>query len=63
VWVSVFPIEHVYVDQLSGEEVEDFVLRDRERLAKEALLFLMAEISAIDGQLVKILQLLHEALY
>jgi len=45
-------INHVYVDQLSGEEVEDFVLRDRERLAKEGIIIVMAEVTAEDGQLV-----------
>jgi len=44
-------IKKVYVDQLSGEEVEHFVMRDRERLAKEGLVIIMAEIRASDGQL------------
>lgn len=44
-------IKNVYVDQISGEEVESFVLRDRERLAKEGIVVLMAEIRASDGQL------------
>ena len=43
--------KNVYVDQVSGEEVESFVLRDRERLAKEGIVVLMAEIRASDGQL------------
>ena len=45
-------IQNVYVDQLSGEEVESFVLRDRERLAKDGIVIIMAEISAEQGQLV-----------
>ncbi len=45
-------IEHVYVDQYSGEEVENFVLRDREQLAKEGIVIVMAEVSAEEGQLV-----------
>jgi ribonuclease J len=46
-----FEIKNVYVDQLSGEEVEHFVMRDRERLAKEGIVIIMAEIRASDGQL------------
>ncbi len=45
-------IEHVYVDQYSGEEVENFILRDREQLAKEGIMIVMVEVSAEDGQLV-----------
>ncbi|MBA3723526.1 MAG: ribonuclease J [Candidatus Levybacteria bacterium] len=44
-------IKHVYVDGVSGEEVDNFVIRDRERLAKEGIVIVMAEIKASDGQL------------
>jgi ribonuclease J len=44
-------IKHVYVDGVSGEEVENFVIRDRERLAKEGIIIVMAEIKTSDGQL------------
>lgn len=44
-------IKHVYVDQVSGEELENFVVRDRERLAKEGVVIIMAEITAVNGQL------------
>lgn len=44
-------IKNVYVDQLSGEEVEHFVVRDREKLAKEGLVIIMAEVNMADGQL------------
>jgi ribonuclease J len=44
-------IKHVYVDEVSGEELENFVIRDRERLAKEGVVIVMAEINATDGQL------------
>jgi len=43
--------KNVYVDQVSGEEVEGFVLRDREKLAKDGIIILMIEINASDGQL------------
>lgn len=45
------PTKNVYVDQVSGEEVEGFVLRDREKLAKDGIIILMIEINASDGQL------------
>lgn len=44
-------IKNVFVDQLSGEEVEHFVIRDRERLAKEGIMIVMAEVRVADGQL------------
>ncbi len=44
-------IRNIYVDQVSGEEVDNFVIRDRERLAKEGIVIIMAEIRAQDGQL------------
>jgi ribonuclease J len=48
-----FQIRNVFVDQVSGEEVESFVLRDREKLAKEGIVIIMAEISNDTGQLVQ----------
>jgi ribonuclease J len=44
-------IKHVYVDEVSGEELENFVIRDRERLAKEGVIIVMTEIKESDGQL------------
>lgn len=44
-------VKHVYVDEVSGEEVEHFVVRDRERLAREGFVIIMAEIKESDGQL------------
>ena len=37
---------------MSGEEVESYLIRDREKLAKEGIIIIMAEISATTGQLV-----------
>lgn len=45
------PIKNVYVDQVSGEEVESFILRDREKLARDGIVVAMVEINASDGQL------------
>jgi len=46
-----FSISNVYVDQVSGGEVEDYVVRDRERLSTEGIIIVMAEITESDGQL------------
>lgn len=43
--------KNVYVDQVSGEEIEGFVLRDREKLAKDGIVIMMVEVGAADGQL------------
>ena len=45
-------IKNVYVDGVSGEELENYVIRDRERLAKEGVLVVLAEVNTADGQLV-----------
>lgn len=44
-------LKNVYVDSVSGEELESFVIRDRERLAKEGVVVILAEVKASDGQL------------
>jgi ribonuclease J len=41
----------VFVDRISGEEVDQYVLRDREKLAKEGVVIIMAEVNAATGQL------------
>jgi ribonuclease J len=46
-----FHINNVFVDGVSGEEVEHFVVRDRERLGREGVVIIMAEINVSDGQL------------
>lgn len=48
---SRYTIKNVYVDEVSGEEVEHFVIRDRERLGKEGVVIVLAEVQATDGQL------------
>lgn len=45
-------LRNIYVDQISGEEVEGFVLRDRQKLATDGVVIIMAEIDAANGQLV-----------
>lgn len=44
--------KNVYVDEVSGEELENYVIRDREKLAREGILIIMAEVGASTGQLV-----------
>lgn len=44
-------VKNIYVDEVSGEEVENFVIRDREKLAKEGVVVILAEIRSSDGQL------------
>ena len=38
------PLQKVYVDQVSGEEVDTFVLRDREKISKEGVVVVLAEV-------------------
>src|SRR5260370_781660 len=44
-------VKNVYVDEVSGEELESYVIRDRERLAQEGVLILLVEINASNCQL------------
>lgn len=44
-------IKNIYVDEVSGEELENFVVRDRERLAREGVVVILAEVKSSDGQL------------
>jgi ribonuclease J len=43
-------LENVYVDQISGEEVEGFVLRDRQKLATDGVVVVLAEVD-VNGQI------------
>src|SRR5438034_7649624 len=46
-------IKNVYVDEVSGEELESYVVRDRERLAREGVFILLVEIKAANSQLAR----------
>ncbi len=48
---NLIDIKNVYVDEMSGEELENFVIRDREKLGKEGIVIVMAEINASNGRL------------
>ncbi|MBI2621098.1 MAG: ribonuclease J [Candidatus Levybacteria bacterium] len=42
-------LQNVYVDQVSGEEVDTFVLRDREKISKEGVVIVLCEIDTYGG--------------
>lgn len=46
------PIKNVYVDEMSGEELEGFVLRDRQKLSEAGIIIILAEVDSSSGQLV-----------
>lgn len=46
------PVKNVYVDEMSGEELESFVLRDRQKLSEAGIIVILAEVDAGNGQLV-----------
>jgi ribonuclease J len=48
-----FEVKNVYVDEVSGEELESYVIRDRERLAQEGVVILLVEINASTCQLAR----------
>src|SRR5215470_14639976 len=48
-----FEVKNVYVDEVSGEELERYVIRDRERLAQEGVLILLVEINAPRSRLAR----------
>ena len=45
-------LKNVYVDEISGNEVEQFVLRDRQKIAEQGVVIVMVEIDAQTGQIV-----------
>ncbi len=42
-------LQNIYVDQVSGEEVDTFVLRDREKISKEGVVIVMCEVDTFGG--------------
>lgn len=45
-------VKNVYVDEISGEEIEHFVLRDRQKLSEGGIVIIIIEIDSSNGQLV-----------
>ncbi len=43
------PLRHIYVDEISGEQMEHFVLHDRQRISQEGIVAIIAEIEAETG--------------
>jgi ribonuclease J len=46
------PTKNVYVDELSGEKLESYVLRDRQKLSEAGIIVILAEVDSRDGQMV-----------
>jgi ribonuclease J len=49
---KVVPLKKVYVDGISGEELESYVLRDRQKLSNSGIVIILAEIDSENGHLV-----------
>lgn len=47
-----FPSRQVYVDQISGEALDTYILRDRQRLSEGGVVIVLAEIDSTTGQLI-----------
>lgn len=45
-------VRQVYVDEISGEEVESFVLRDRQKLSEGGIVVILCEVDSSNGKLV-----------
>lgn len=47
-----FNSRNIYVDQITGEEVESFILRDRQKLSEAGVVIVMVEIDSATSQIV-----------
>lgn len=47
------PLKNVYVDEVSGEELENYVLMDRQKLSEGGIVIVLAQIASSDCQLVQ----------
>lgn len=45
-------VRNVYIDEITGEEVENFVLRDRQRLLEGGIVILLVEVDSTTGQFI-----------
>jgi len=45
------PLRHIYVDEVSGEQMEHFVLHDRQKISQEGIVAIIAEIDAETGMI------------
>ena len=46
-------LKNVYVDEISGGEMESFVLRDRQKLSEGGIVIILAQVSSTNGQLIE----------
>ena len=46
------PVKKVYVDEISGEEIESFVLRDRQRLSEGGMVIVLAQVDSVSAKIV-----------
>lgn len=46
------PLSTVYVDEITGEEMEKFVLMDRQKIAKEGIMIIIAEVDTESGRII-----------
>lgn len=44
-------LPNVYVDQVSGDQIENYIIHDRQKIAKEGVMIIVCEIDSITGQL------------
>jgi ribonuclease J len=49
---SKIPLSTVYVDEITGEEMEKFVLMDRKKISNEGIIIVMAEVEGETGKIV-----------
>jgi len=56
------PIKNVYVDEVSGEAVDQFVLRDRQKIVQDGVVIIMLEIDSSTGQPIEDPNIIAEAL-
>lgn len=45
------PVKNVYVDEISGEEIESMVLRDRQKLSEGGIVIILCQVDSANGQL------------
>jgi len=45
-------VKNIFVDEISGEEIESFVLRDRQKISKDGVIIVVAEVDSQTGQIV-----------
>lgn len=50
---KIIPIKNVYVDEVSGEEMENYIFIDRQKLSEGGVVIVLAEILSSTGQLVR----------